>query len=210
MRPQDFVNDLADITLPAVFNPYSECCPIYDHTNAAILRRRNLESYITAALAHRVETIWIARDLGYRGGRRTGIPLTDEVHLDRIGDLFDGLSMERVTRGPVFKERTAATVWEVLLRIDQPVILWNIFPLHPHAPDNPFSNRRHTTVERNITSAFLPVLIDMINPKWIVAIGRDAQEALENTNVRVMKVRHPSYGGQREFTTGLFDLYDMS
>jgi len=26
-------------------------------------------------------TIWMGRDLGYRGGRRTGLALTDEAHL---------------------------------------------------------------------------------------------------------------------------------
>lgn len=210
MSPKDFVDALAAIRLPTVFNPYGDRCTVHDRVDAATRRRRNLESYITAALAHRVDTMWIARDLGYRGGRRTGIPLTDEIHLDRISSLLGGISLKRATRGPAFAERTAAVVWEALSRINQPVILWNIFPLHPHVLDNPFSNRIHTIDERNTTADFLPILINMIKPRQIVAIGRDAQEILGKMDVRVVKVRHPSYGGQREFIAGLFDLYGVS
>ena len=210
MSPKEFVNALAAIRLSGVFNPYDDHCAVHDRVDAATRRRQNLENYITAALAHRVDTMWIARDLGYRGGRRTGIPLTDEIHLDRISDLLGGISLERATHGPAFAERTAAVVWEALSRINQPVILWNIFPLHPHFPGNQFSNRNHTADERSVTSNFLPILIEMIKPKQIVAIGRDAQEILGKVDVPFTKVRHPSYGGQREFMASLFDLYHVS
>ena len=55
-----------------------------------------------------METIWIARDLGYRGGRRTGVPLTDEVHLTHAAALMGGIALERATEGPAIAERTAA------------------------------------------------------------------------------------------------------
>ena len=210
MSPQDFVNALAAVQLPSVFNPYRDRCMVHDHVDAATRRRRNLESFITAALTHRVDTIWVARDLGYRGGRRTGIPLTDEIHLDRISSLLGGISMERATHGPAFAERTASVVWEALSQINQPVVLWNIFPLHPHTPNNPFSNRAHTIEERNATSFFLPALVEIIKPKQIVAIGRDAQKSLRNMDIHVVNIRHPSYGGQREFMIGLSDLHDVS
>ena len=94
---------------------------------------------LDAAIAAHVDTIWIARDLGYRGGRRTGVPLTDEVHLGQAAALMGGIVLDRATRGPVVAERTAAIVWSVLTRIGEPAVLWNIFPLHPHEADDPFS-----------------------------------------------------------------------
>lgn len=205
--PKSFAEALAQTRLPSVFNPYADCCPTYDRTNAARVRRRNLERCLEAAIAAHVDTIWIARDLGYRGGRRTGVPLTDEIHLDRAAALMGGIALDRATRGPALAERTAAIVWSVLTRIGEPVVLWNIFPLHPHEADDPFSNRCHTRAEREATWPLLTALIAMIKPRKIIAIGRDAGMALKGLDITIEVVRHPSYGGQAEFISGINQIY---
>jgi uracil-DNA glycosylase len=192
-----------------VFNPYSDRCAIHDRADAAKTRRKNLEVFLQGALKAKVETIWVARDLGYRGGRRTGVPLTDEIHLDVMGRLFGNIELKRATRGPVVAERTAAVVWRVLSRIRRPVVLWNVFPFHPHEPNDPLSNRCHTSAERLITLPLFQILIEMFQPQRLVAIGRDAQLALKDINTPVTAVRHPSYGGQNEFIAGLYDLYGV-
>jgi len=209
MTPRTFTRLLADTQLPSVFNPYSDCCPVSDKADAARVRRRNLVRCLESALKSEVDTIWIARDLGYRGGRRTGVPLTDEVHLTQAGHWMGNVTLERATRGPVMAERTAAMVWRVLGQIEKPAVLWNIFPLHPHDPDNPNSNRCHTRQERDATWPLLLALIDMIEPKRIVAIGRDASKALSSMDVPVREVRHPSYGGQADFIAGVHDIYGI-
>ena len=93
MTPKSFVTALAAADLPSVFNPWRDRCSIHDRRDAAARRRANLEGVIAAALDARVETIWIARDLGYRGGRRTGVPLTDEVHLTHAAALMGGIAL---------------------------------------------------------------------------------------------------------------------
>jgi uracil-DNA glycosylase len=209
VTPSRFVDSLARVRLPHVFNPYGDCCAVHDRPDAARLRKRNLEAFLQAAVKSKVETIWVARDLGYCGGRRTGVPLTDEVHLDRVGNLLGGIQLKRATKGPVVAERTATVVWKVLSRIGQPVVLWNVFPFHPHEPNDPFSNRCHTSAERLITLPLLQTLIEMFQPRRLVAIGRDAQIALRDIGIPVTMVRHPSYGGQSEFVAGLYDLYGV-
>jgi uracil-DNA glycosylase len=201
---------LSALCLPSVFNPYSDSCPVHDKVDAASLRRRNLVRFLEAALAARVDTIWIARDLGYRGGRRTGVPLTDEIHLERAGALLGGIALDRATRGPVVAERTAAVVWNVLARIGEPVVLWNVFPLHPHEHGDPLSNRCHTRAERDVAWPLLTALIAMIQPRRIVAIGRDAGMALASIDMPVRTVRHPSYGGQTEFISGIGEIYGVA
>ena len=134
---------------------------------------------LNAAIETRAETIWIARDLGYRGGRRTGIPLTDEVHLDEAGRLLGDISYTKATTGAAVAERTAAIVWRMLTRVNQPVMLWNVFPFHPHDANDPMSNRCHSRLERETTWPLLEALIEMLQPRQIVAIGRDAHMALE-------------------------------
>mgnify|MGYP001175544516 FL=1 len=208
--PQAFVAALAELDLPDVFNPYRDCCPVHDRSDAARLRKANFAHCLEAALEARVDTIWIARDLGYRGGRRTGLPLTDEVNLRNAGQLLGGVSLRRATRGPVVAERTAAIVWRMLTQISEPVVLWNVFPLHPHEPSDQFSNRCHTRRERDATWPFLMALVEMIRPRRVVAIGRDAAAALDDFEIPVITVRHPSYGGQADFVAGLQAIYGLS
>ena len=208
--PASFAAALAEVRLPSVFNPYGDVCPEHDRADAATVRRRNLTRCLEAALDANVDTIWIARDLGYRGGRRTGLPLTDEVHLEPAGALMGCIDLKRATRGPVVAERTAAIIWRVLARIGEPAILWNVFPLHPHEPKNPFSNRCHTRAERDATWCLMEALIAMVAPKRIVAIGRDAALALSGIDIPLSVVRHPSYGGQAEFISGVHSLYGVA
>ena len=137
------------------------------------------------------------------------MPLTDEIHLGQAGVLMGGIALDRATHGPIVPERTAAVVWSVLSRIGEPAVLWNIFPLHPHEPGDPLSNRCHTRAERDATWPLLTALIAMIKPRRIVAIGRDADMALTGLDVPVQLVRHPSYGGQAEFIAGVHQIYGI-
>jgi hypothetical protein len=210
MNPSQFISALEGMSLPSVFNPWRDRCPVHDMADAPERRRRNLEAFLEAGVAAQVHTMWIARDLGYRGGRRTGVPLTDEVHLDAAATLLGGVSLRRATGGPPMAERTAAVIWRVLTRIGTPVILWNVFPFHPHADDDPMSNRCHTRLEREETWPLLEALIEMIEPKRVIAIGRDASLALAELGLESFAVRHPSYGGQTEFMTVMYELYGVA
>ena len=209
MTPAEFVSSLESMTLPAVFNPWRDRCSVHDLDDAPARRRANLTSFLEAAIDARVETMWIARDLGYRGGRRTGVPLTDEVHLPSASHLMGGVALNRATNGPVVAERTAAIIWQVLSRISEPVVLWNVFPFHPHEAGDEMSNRCHTRIERETTWPLLEALIAMIQPQRIVAIGRDAHLALADLSADTLAVRHPSYGGQAEFIAGMYQLYGV-
>jgi hypothetical protein len=209
-RAREFVRALACIRFENVFNPYADECPICDLAEAAMVRRRNLELVLTAALSAAVDSIWIARDLGYRGGRRTGLALTDDVHLCCHSELFGTPPLARATTGPAVAERTAAVIWRSLRLISRPVFLWNVFPLHPHEPNEPMSNRCHTRAERDGCTPLLLWLLQALNSKDIVAIGRDSQAALASLGVHAINVRHPSFGGQTQFLTDLAAHYGVS
>ena len=210
MTPTDFVSALESAILPHVFNPWRDRCEVHDLEDAAARRRENLRLVLDHALEGGVTTMWIGRDLGYRGGRRTGVPLTDEVHLASAGALFNDAILLRATHGPIVAERTAAVVCRVLEQVRQPVILWNVFPFHPHEAGEPMSNRCHTRAERQAAWPLLEALIDMIRPERMVAIGRDASHALTDLGIDAHAVRHPSYGGQSEFIAGMRTLYGLS
>lgn len=209
MTPPNFIDRLAMLRFKDAFNPYSDTCPDHDVDEAPAIRRRNLAMVLDAALNKRVESVWVARDLGYRGGRRTGLPLTDEVHLRSHGALYGALPLVRSTRGPVVGERTAHVVWEVIQAVNEPVFLWNVFPLHPHVAGNPLSNRCHSRTEREASTPLLLWLLELLRPRTVFAIGRDAQHALVDLGVSATPIRHPSHGGQAEFVETACKYYGV-
>lgn len=209
MTPTSFVKALASLSLENVFNPYADTCPIYDRVDAASFRRTNLRSYLSASAKIGVDTIWMGRDLGYRGGRRTGVALTDEFHLDELAKLYPGCTSRQATKGPVFTERTAAEIWGVLKVIKNPPLLWNVFPFHPHEAQNPLTNRRFTAKELAQVSDLNNSLIKWLGVRRIIAIGQDAASYAAAFGVEVVTVRHPSYGGVKDFRDGMRRLYDI-
>ncbi|WP_313055350.1 uracil-DNA glycosylase [Pseudomonas lopnurensis] len=209
MTPSTFVKTLAAFNLENVFNPYSDTCPVHDRASAASFRRKNLRSYLKAASDIGVDTIWMGRDLGYRGGRRTGLALTDEYHLPEMSRLYPGCESQQATHGPAIAERTAAEIWAVLRAIDLPPLLWNVFPFHPHEPGNPFSNRRFSAKELSQVDELNSELFKWLKIRKIVAIGQDAAHYASRFDVTVETIRHPSYGGVRDFRAGMGRLYNV-
>lgn len=206
---KDFVALVADLKFDDAFNPYTDVCPDFDRADAAAIRRSNLAKALEAALATGVESIWVARDLGYRGGRRTGLALTDEAHLQAHAKLLGINELERSTLGPATAERTATVIWRMLMEIRQPVFLWNVFPLHPHEHARPMSNRSHTRSERQACRHVLVTLLDILAPQAVLAIGKDAEVAMTDLGMLSKQVRHPSYGGQPEFIAGVSQHYGL-
>lgn len=209
MTPTSFVKALASLSLENVFNPYADTCPIYDQANAASFRRTNLRTYLSATAKIGVDTVWMGRDLGYRGGRRTGLALTDEFHLTELAKLYPGCASRQATKGPVLVERTAAEIWGVLKVIKTPPLLWNVFPFHPHEAENPFTNRRFTAKELAQVTDLNNSLIRWLGIRRIIAIGQDAASYATAFGVEVITIRHPSYGGVKDFRDGMMRIYNI-
>lgn len=208
MRPSEFVSALSTLSFADTFNPYADRCPVHDKYDAPTRRAAMLLEMLETASKREVDSLWIGRDLGYRGGRRTGLALTDDVHMALHAQRW-GVNMYRPTKGQAVAERTAAVIWSVLDRIEAPVFLWNVFPLHPHEANQPFSNRGHNSRERAAGEDILAALIGLISPKRIIAIGNDAGKSVAkiSQNTETIRVRHPSYGGQNEFLSQIGNLY---
>lgn len=210
MRPDRFVDALCALKFENTFNPYSNRCSVHDLEDAPRRRSEILLAVLEAAIDVEIDAIWIGRDLGYRGGRRTGLALTDDVHINAHTARW-GVTVERPTKGGAVAERTAAVIWNVLYQIEVPVFLWNVFPLHPHEPADPFSNRSHNARERKAGEEILLQLILLLRPRRLIAIGNDAARTACRLadDVDVTQVRHPSYGGQMQFLEQMRELYDL-
>jgi hypothetical protein len=210
MTPSQFVNSLKEVRFDSVFNPYADRCEVHDLDDAPDRRVKALLGMLSAATNTEIDAIWIGRDLGYRGGRRTGLALTDDVHLSIHATRWN-ISVERATTGSMVAERTAAVIWSMLASVTAPVFLWNVFPFHPHVPGDPFTNRSHNARERTVGEAILAELILILRPRRLVSIGNDAAKTASRLAglANVVQVRHPSYGGQRDFVNQIGCLYDV-
>ncbi|BBB65518.1 uracil-DNA glycosylase [Undibacterium sp. YM2] len=211
MKLHPFVDAVAALQFENCFNPYSDRCEIHDQSDAPSRRAIALSTMLKEAQSQPVDAIWIGRDLGYRGGRRTGLALTDDVHIAQHAKRWN-LVAERSTVGSAIAERTAAVIWSKLDQIDARIFLWNVFPLHPHEVDSPFTNRQHNARERSAGEMLLLELIELLKPSRIVAIGNDAANAANRITekIPVICVRHPSYGGQTQFLKQIDEIYNSS
>jgi hypothetical protein len=104
------------------------------------------------------------------------------------------------------KERTATEVHIARSRVKSKIFFWNVFPFHPHEKGKPFTNRMHTRRERDFGLEFLEMILAILPFDKLVTIGNDAAAAVEHLGCRFSAVRHPSYGGQRDFQTQI-DLH---
>ncbi len=207
MNSKKYVDRLSGVSFPDVFNPYRDVCGEHDHSRSVAIRRVNLQKYLDAVLVGGIDSLWLGRDCGYRGGRRTGIALTDEIQLPALEQHFEFDGISKATVGLPVKERTATEVWKIIREVNAKVFLWNVFPFHPFETGNSMSNRRHTTREFDQCKDLLLGLIDWLKPKKIITLGADAHREVERLGFKSSLVRHPSYGGHIEFAVAIRKLY---
>jgi hypothetical protein len=204
-----FVETLSEFTLENVFNPYRDICMVCDENDGAKVRRENLKLYLNSIMLRGVDSVWLGRDCGYRGARRTGVALTDDFHLETLKVRYKLDGIARATKGTPIRERTATEVWKILNKINDCVFLWNVFPFHPFEQHDPFSNRCHNVREFDAAREILDMTLKLIRPKKIIALGATAHFELQKLGCESIRVRHPSYGGHLEFASKINAIYSV-
>lgn len=212
-----------------VFNPwrdYDERCDI--DSGAPDLRCRYLNDYLKRRVV-KARYLFVAEAAGYQGCRFTGVAITCErmilnAHKQVTSAMvlgYDGSRTSRpdcafMTSAPQrlrgMNEPTDTYVWGALLDnglSPDDVILWNIFPFHPHK-ESPFSNRTPTDAELASGLLYTERLLSLCRPDIRVgAIGRKAEQTLRDRGLAAAIMRHPANGGaalfRRQFAQWIAD-----
>ena len=181
----------------------------FDYSRRAnAVRRRNLTLYLEQLAQRRPTTLLVGEAPGYRGMRITGVPFTNTAILQR-GILHFGLFgsangyIVPDDLPAVAAEPTATVMWNTLVELDFLPVLWSAYPLHPHRPGNPLSNRTPTAAEAAEWSWSWQALKHVFSIRTVVAVGNVAYDSMVRSGLSVPRVRHPAHGGRERFARGL-------
>lgn len=194
----------------SVFNLYRTDDPEHDVRGGAAKRRENLRRYLKAVRDARWLLIGLAP--GYRGGRFTGVPFTDEHRLCWPGSCYDRTGR----REHAWREATAGVVMD-LIGPRGDIACFNVVPWHPHEPANLLSNVGPDAETIGYGLEALEFLIARLLPKAkLVAVGQVAAESLRSLKVNgklvevVAELRHPAHGGANEFRAEAAELLGIA
>jgi hypothetical protein len=189
--------------MPGLFNPWRDRCPHDAAGNGPAEKLARLAQHLDCE----PEFILTGEAPGYQGCRYSGIAFTSERLLGEGAIPRIPASPGRLsTRRLPFSEPSATIVWKTLYRlgIAERTILWNAMQLHPHRPDELWSNRTPAPEEISLGEPALRMLVEAFPKAKIVAVGKKAEGLLSEMGVKVAgAVRHPANGGATEFANGL-------
>ena len=184
----ELFRDLAAARIGATFNQYAGA--------AGAVRLANLAQYLEERRG--AEVLALGEAAGYQGMRWSGIAFTSERDLLRWGAPYRTTS----ERPGGWTEPSGTIVHRELgeLGAELRVVLWNTVPHHPHHPGRPLSNRRPTVAEVAAGAVFVERVLDLLQPRLVIAVGRIAEGVLGD---QAVYVRHPANGGGAAFAAGM-------
>ncbi|MCY3413909.1 MAG: uracil-DNA glycosylase [Candidatus Heimdallarchaeota archaeon] len=189
---------------PLLFNPYIDTCVDHDVVSASEIRESNLRIYLESIQTTR--SILVGEAPGYLGCRRTGLPFTDNHHLDVVSSLYGLPKFKQATKSGKNNENSALYMWRELKNLEYPPFVWNLIPLHPFGKESQLSNRTPIKRDFEISKTAITYLLNTGEFDQILAIGRVAEKYLIQLGYSVTYVRHPSHGGSTIFKNQLKSL----
>ena len=215
MSLDNFFEQLRALSLPNCFNPWAQRSvdeiPLQQEGGLPhVYRVGRLRRHFDC----KPKLLLIGEAPGHLGCRISGVPFTSERLLCE-GTIPRIPACERITVHPrPLSEPSATIVWNCFaeLGISRDVVMWNAFPIHPHLPGQPRTNRTPTTQEMQACQYLLHSLLCAFDGVPVVAIGNKAAGELEwlkdnqllvSMGVCYKTVRHPARGGATLFRDGL-------
>lgn len=185
--------------------------------NTSVIKNPYLDSALANNLRVYLNTIdqlnykpvlLVGEALGFKGGGLTGIPFSSGQIFERFEHPFLEQIRPDLVIDNVESENTATIVWEYLSERQITPLCWNAFPFHPHPKGNRFKNRAPTAKEMKSGARYLRSLQALFQIDTIVGVGNKGAQCAKKAfpDKDILAVRHPSYGGKRDFIQGLDEI----
>jgi uracil-DNA glycosylase len=195
-------------TVPDAYNEYAHGDNPYN-----ALRRANFQRYLEDMTRHQPTTLLVMEAPGYRGCRLTGVPVTSRkiltqglAELDLFGRHNGYVDVPEPGFEAIQGEQSATIVWGLMQELGIIPLIWNTFPFHPHKLGLPLTNRKPRQPEVQQGAIFLQAMLDLFQPRQVIAVGNVAAASLQGMGHACAKVRHPAQGGKNDFVAGLTRL----
>jgi hypothetical protein len=185
-RIDALIDAVASADIGDTFNQFRDSDADDRGPEAPAVRRRNVRAYLGARL--HAPVVFIAEAGGWRGARYSGLSLFSER---QFGSDEPGLRYSSRHPGG-WSEPSATVVQGAIAPWKFDVVLWNLVPTHPRKDGLPHTNRTPTRAEMRAGEPFTRSLLDVLEPRYVGAIGLVAARAL---GPDVPVIRHPSHGG---------------
>lgn len=175
------------------------------------LKAKNLDVYLTTIKSMNPKAILLGVSPVFRGGRKTGIPFTDEYYvsnenislLQQKDDL--GYVIMNNEEQKIEKERVSGIVWSGLEAEMENILLWNIFPFYVHEKGAYACRRDLTEQEKEEGYHFLKmVLKEFPSIHMILIVGDATSDIIEKhaelkEKYEIFNVGHPNLGAKAAF-----------
>ena len=202
-----------------VFNPWKDYDKSYDiNEDAPETRRDNLKKFLLTRKD--AKCILIAEAPGYQGCHFSGIPMTSErLIITNAYNAFSGMERSsckeklkkraKTVQEDGFCEPTATIIWKQMIEElklnSNNFVLWNAFAFHPYKNStNILTNRKPTKEEIQANKKILKKIISLFPNAKIISVGNVSDKSLKDLGItNIKKVRHPSYGGAKDFREGI-------
>lgn len=222
---ENFIGQLQQAQLyENAFNPWSDYDQQHDLSkNAPVVRSKQLREYLQKRIGL-AKYIFLAEGLSYQGGKFTGIAMTSERiilgnHEQVPASAVFSIQPERTSAQGIssavdklgMAEPTASIVWKAILKNKIPpeqVVLWNIFPWHPHKPDASLTNRTPTDQELALGLEYFKMLLELFSACQVLCLGKKSELTVSQAlpHLQPVVLRHPANGGARLFENGLISF----
>jgi uracil-DNA glycosylase len=172
-------------------------------------RLDNLSAYFSALCGHPYSGhLFVGEAPGYRGCAITGIPFTSERVLRLAAHPFLVALLPLVKLSGTVTERSATIVWRQFVGKRTVPAFWNAFPFHPHPDGIINDNRRPSAAEIAIGCSFLQLVVRILAPHTVVAVGGVAASISTALFPGLLHATlpHPSYRGTARFISGVAAL----
>ncbi|MDH5631079.1 MAG: uracil-DNA glycosylase [Gammaproteobacteria bacterium] len=194
-----FVNHLRKVeSSDHFFNPYVEA-----------FKAKNLKVYLTRLFEIPQKRVLLVGEApGYKGCKLTGIPFSSGQVLSSFEHPFLNVIRADLKLKTNESENTATIVWQFLQEMETVPLFWNAFPFHPHPKGQLDKNRAPSKKEVVVGSQYLKAIANLYQPEVIAGIGHAGTTCAKLCfpEMDIQYIRHPSYGGKREFVEGLEDI----